>query len=71
MGYVAIDAAACVQGFINACVADIGSDPQGWDKSRTDNEHAEFMKVSNHELSIERLECGAALAGNADDAAEV
>lgn len=69
--YVKIDVEACMRRFIAGRVAEIGSDPAGWDRQRTEAEHEEFMKVSNHELSIERLECGSPSRGAAHADTEI
>ena len=55
MNNVSIDVQAVMAAFISASVDSIGTDPQGWDKLGSVSEHAEFMRVSNHELSIDRI----------------
>jgi hypothetical protein len=53
--FLAIDPKKVIGGFIKRRVAEIGSDPDGWDKKATASQHDTFMLVSNHELSIESL----------------
>lgn len=55
MSNVSIDVQAVMTAFISASVDSIGADPHGWDKPSLAAEHAEFMRVSNHELSIDRI----------------
>lgn len=53
-----IDIDACMDAFMDACVARIGSDPEGWDKPSSEEEHQRFMKFSNHDLSVEDVDFG-------------
>lgn len=64
MTYVRIDEETVVMGFIDSCVSKIGSDPDGWDHVSNASEHSEFMRVCNHELSIDRLPGKAATSGD-------